>query len=188
MPWGQKERYGLLPIVETDPQAAGQFHCGKDHLDRYLRECRSAHTSRISHTTVAFHLDYAGIAGYYTLSNDSLKLKTSEVEEYGLSDFGDLASYPAVKIGRLAVAQELQGSGVGRQLLRFIKASIFESQYASACRLLIVDADNDPNVLRFYESNGFEVSLWAEDQARNHAKRGARQATIKMVSDIMVPL
>ena len=176
MPWRNQELYGLLPITEVDPQIVGRFTCGKENLDLFLQSCADAHNARISYTTAVFHADFEGIVGFFTLSDDSLKLKTSEIDAYGLFDYSDLASFPAVKIGRLAIAEELHGQGLGRQILRFIKASILESSYASACRLLIVDAVNEPAILNFYASHGFEDSILANDQSKNHGGKKIRGA------------
>jgi len=126
------------------------------------------------------------------MSNDSIKLKTSEISELGLDEFDQLGSYPAVKLGRFAVSEDLQGQGVGQQLLRFVKGAIFDANYRSAARLIVVDAANTAKVLRFYESNGFVSSLWAEDQARHQGRsvRGRNNLaaeTVKMIADIMRP-
>lgn len=182
------EGYGLIRVSDVEPEYLARFSCGVDNLDQYLRDSHVAHNQRISHTTVAFHRDYAsGPVGYFTLSNDSIKLKSSEITEFGLDDFGSLASYPAVKLGRFAVAQDLHGKGVGPQLLRFVDASILDENYRSAARLIVVDAANRDGVPQFYGRNGYVSSLWAEDQLRNHGGRGKNTApeTVKMIKDVM---
>ena len=134
------------------------------------------------------HRDFgAGPVGYFTLSNDSIRLKTSEISELGLDDFGTLGSFPAVKLGRFAVNQALQGSGVGSYMLRFVEGSILDSEYRSAARLIVVDAVNRPDVRKFYERNGYIVSLWAEDQQKNHGGirgRNMKPETVKMIKDV----
>lgn len=180
--------YGLIPVSEVEPEHLNRFTCGIESLDEYLRNSHDAHSKRISHTTVVFHQDYAtGPVGYFTLSNDSIKLKSSEVSEFGLDDFGSLGSYPAVKLGRFAISNDLQGKGVGPQLLRFVQASILDMTYRSAARLIVVDAANRDGVPRFYEKNGYVSSLWAEDQVRNHGGRSKNTApeTVKMIKDVM---
>jgi hypothetical protein len=75
-------------------------------------------------------------------------------------------------------------SGLGAQILERVMGEILDAESLSAARLVIVDADNDPPVLRFYERHGFEKSLWAEKQARNHGGRSP-PAAIKMIRDIL---
>lgn len=182
------EGYGLIQVLEVAPEHLNKFTCGIENLDDYLRTSHDAHSGRISHTTVVFHRDYAaGPVGYFTLSNDSIKLKSSEIAEFGLDDFSSLGSYPAVKLGRFAVSKDLQGKGVGPQLLRFVQASILDMNYRSAARLIVVDAANRDGVPQFYAKNGYVSSLWAEDQARNHGGRSKNVApeTVKMIKDVM---
>jgi ribosomal protein S18 acetylase RimI-like enzyme len=56
--------------------------------------------------------------------------------------------------------------GVGQHLMRLVHGEILDSTSLSAARLIIVDADNRPEVLRFYRAHGYQDSLWAEQQGR----------------------
>lgn len=47
---------------------------------------------------------------------------------------------------------------------------------------------NDEAVLGFYRKLGFEVSLWAEEMAKNHTKKRTQPATIKMHRDVFKDL
>lgn len=181
--------FGLLPIREVEPQLLAAFSCGKARLDQFLVEqATDLHLDRLGHTTVVFHQDLNGIVvGYFTLSNDGIPLKTSEITELGLRGEAKFTAFPAVKLGRLAVHQDLQGQGIGRQLVDLVLGEILDSESLSAARLLIVDADNDPSVLTFYRKEGFQLSLWAENATRNHARgeRNAQPATVKMIRDVL---
>lgn len=182
------EGYGLLPVVEVAPALLAQFDCGKDHLNRFLVESAAVHLDRLGLTTVAFHNDLPGrIVGYFTLANDGLPLTTSEQGELGLHDDVALASFPAVKLCRLAVSLDLQRRGVGQQLMALVHGAIHDASSLSATRILIVDADNVPDVVSFYARLGYRNSLWAERQARHHGlgTRKAPPAAIKMIRDIL---
>lgn len=63
-------------------------------------------------------------------------------------------SQPAVKIGRLAVSSRLQRSGIGTELMDFIK-TWFSRDNKTGCRFIVVDALNNPDAQRFYQKNGF---------------------------------
>jgi ribosomal protein S18 acetylase RimI-like enzyme len=142
------------------------------------------HAKRLGLTSVVFHSAYQGPVGYFTLANDSIPLKTSEAFDLDIDDGYMLPSFPAVKIGRFAIAKPLQGDGVGSAVLKLVFGEVLDSRSLSSSRLLIVDADNDPLVIKFYGRHGFEKSLWAESQAQNHGGRGA-PTTVKMLRDVL---
>ena len=66
-----------------------------------------------------------------------------------------LSRFPGVLIGRLAVAEQFIGKGIGSEILDFVKLWFLSEDNKTGCRLAIVDAKNKPNVLKFYEKNGF---------------------------------
>ena len=50
---------------------------------------------------------------------------------------------------------EFAGKGIGSEALDFIKGWFYSSSNKTGCRFVIVDAVNEPQVLSFYEKNGF---------------------------------
>ena len=66
-----------------------------------------------------------------------------------------LGSYPAVKIGRLAVSLQHKGEGLGTDIVSAIKQMLVNNTAVSACRFLTVDAYKD--ALPFYLKNGFRL-------------------------------
>ncbi len=170
-----EDGYGLLPIVDISPEATTGFDCGKPHLNEFLVSARFFHRDRLGLTSVVFHRDVPNqVIGYFTLANDALPLTTSEQGELGLQDTIPLKAYPAVKLGRLAVAAAFQGQGIGEQVMDLVHGEILDSSSLSAARLVILDADNEPRVLSFYRKLGYQESLWAEKQA-NKVLVGDRQ-------------
>lgn len=183
--------YGVLPVADVLPEQLADFRCGKPHLDQFLVDAaRDMHDRRLGFTSVVFHESLPGPIAYFTLANDSIPLTDSEKFELDLMEAG-LGSFPAVKIGRLAVRGDLQGSGIGRYVVStLILGTIVDSQAFSASRLIVLDADNDPGVVHFYEQLGFERSLWAEQRQARQGRSGRAQATrppstIKMHRDIL---
>ena len=67
-----------------------------------------------------------------------------------------LSRFPGVLIGRLAVSETFAGHGIGSEIIDFIKLWFLSEENKTGCRLAIVDAKNKPNVLKFYEKNGFK--------------------------------
>ena len=72
--------------------------------------------------------------------------------------------YPGVLVGRLAVNQEYSHKGIGSEALLFIKQWFLSPDNKTGCRFVVVDAVNDPNVLQFYQKNGFVFLFTTEEQ------------------------
>ncbi|GHU73946.1 hypothetical protein FACS189413_18640 [Bacteroidia bacterium] len=102
---------------------------------------------------------------YFCLSNDNLK---REVKDRLTADEKTIwnrlsriiphpkrrGTYPAVKIGRLAVAKKYAGSGMGRKILNIVTQIYLEQNQRSGCRFITVDAY--ANAFGFYQKNGFD--------------------------------
>lgn len=67
-----------------------------------------------------------------------------------------LSRYPGVLIGRLAVSSSFAGQGIGSEILDFVKTWFASDENKTGCRLVIVDAKNQDEVLNFYRKNGFK--------------------------------
>lgn len=109
--------------------------------------------------------------GYFTLANDSLPLTTSEQGELGLYDTVVLKAYPAVKLGRLAVASDLQGQGIGEQVMDLVHGEILDSASLSAARLVM-------GAVAALDRSGSAASLEALGcAAAGESARGSRCST-----------
>lgn len=179
--------YGLLQVTSARPDLLDSFDCGKLHLNEFLsQKAPFFHRARLGLTSVVMHSQVRGEAlGYFTLSNDAIQLMTSEELELGLEDKTGLKHFPAIKIGRLAVAKPYQGNGIGSDILRLAMDQMLLDGASSAARIAVVDADNDEGVVDFYKRNFFVVSQWAEKQATHQGKKTARRTTVTMLRDIL---
>jgi predicted N-acetyltransferase YhbS len=72
-------------------------------------------------------------------------------------------TYPALKIGRLAVDVGFKGCGIGSYILNAVE-TIVQDTRDYGCRFLTVDAYRD--AFGFYLKNGFEF-LSSEDETDN---------------------
>lgn len=129
------------------------FHCGIESLDNYIKkQAKQDVKRRISQVFIATDLmNPEIIVGFYTLSSLSISLKDMPTK---LSKKLPRHPIPAALIGRLAVRQNKQGTGIGRMLLtdavkRTLKVSSDIAIYA-----LVVDAINVQAEL-FYKQYGF---------------------------------
>ena len=139
------------------------FTCGTDDdMDEFFRKDALDYTQFLMGKSYCFRLkdDAQTIVACFTVSNDSIRIydlpssrrnamwKITHREKM-------LTRYPGVLIGRLAVAAQFSGRGIGSAVLRFIKMWFLDEDNKTGCRFAIVDAKNEPEVLRFYERNGF---------------------------------
>lgn len=187
---------GLIPLNEVAPQALpwiDTFDSGRPNLDQFLRDtAKDQHADHLSQSSLIFHDQFEGLVGYITMANDCVPLTPFETGELGLRNLYDLRYFPAVKICRLAVHQELKRQGIGRFIIELAIGQIIGSQTPSAARLLITDAVNEPEVLAFYKGMGFFDSGWADEQAKKaqQQQKGGKgsppgqRATVKMLRDL----
>jgi GNAT superfamily N-acetyltransferase len=121
-------------------------------LDRYLREfALQDMRRRVAGCFVALN-DAQVIIGFYTLAATSVTLDalpsdlTKRLPRYPL--------VPAVLMGRLAVAVEHQGQGLGKALI--VDAAIRTDRLRIGAFAIIVDAKDD-RAAAFYQSSGFAL-------------------------------
>ncbi|MDR2469122.1 MAG: GNAT family N-acetyltransferase [Tannerella sp.] len=71
------------------------------------------------------------------------------------------SSYPAVKIGRLAVSKKYAGSGFGRLMIQIVREMFVTDTQQTGCRFVTVDAYR--NAADFYIHNRFDF-LTGDDE------------------------
>lgn len=130
------------------------FESGLESIDRYLRETARGHTDKgVSLTRVLVHADAAPpkpILGYFTLT-------PCMVEAAGWPEVPKaLPRNPvgAVLLGRLGVATDMQGAGIGSRLLSLARRISHDSLTSTGGIGLVVDAATD-HLVTFYEHYGF---------------------------------
>jgi GNAT superfamily N-acetyltransferase len=128
------------------------FDCGDTDLNIYLkRYARQNHESGGAKCFLAVPTDKpTQILGFYTLSPASLEYaRTPALAKRGLGRYDVLV----FRVGRLAVAQSMQGRGLGGSLLlRAAERCIRVAQEVGGVALLI-DAKND-RAAKWYEGYG----------------------------------
>ncbi|HUF21734.1 MAG TPA: GNAT family N-acetyltransferase [Burkholderiales bacterium] len=128
------------------------FSCGVPALEQWLRQIARQHARKgISRTYVAVDPDRREIVrGYYSVT-------VGEAHSPDLPQ--DLArklpkKIPIVLIGRLAVATDMQGKGLGSVLLVDALARIVRISEEVGISAILVDAKNSQAV-KFYRHHGF---------------------------------
>ena len=138
-----------------EPPASHERHdftCGVAALDRYFREQVSQDIRRrVTNCFVA--IDTAGgVAGYYTFAAASLPM--AELTADAVKRLPRYPLLPAALIGRLAVAAQHRGQGLGAALI--VDAIARTMRAEPAIFALIVDA-KDEAAVAFYGHLGFHT-------------------------------
>lgn len=164
----------LVNVSQDVSGKLGNFNCDDKHVNKFFRVKAMDYSSQFLSRSFCFinKKNLNEIVCAYCLSNDSVNLLglPEKVKEKFQSKFPrgkGLASYPAIKIGRLGVQKEYSDGGahIGTQLLDYIKYKCLDFGTNSACRYLVVDSYNKEKNLNFYKSNGFEF-LMEEDEEK----------------------
>lgn len=147
------------------------FDCGDSDLNDFLKhDALFFSEKRIANTYVV--TEKGIIIAYFSLLND----KVSKLDATGSSwkrlkklfpRSKHFSSYPAIKIGRLAVDLKYEGQGIGRELMKQIKESVAKGSKVSAFRFLTVDAYL--SAVPFYEKNGFKMLLGNDENKHTRA-------------------
>ena len=148
-----------IEILDKARHDRAGFRCGVVELDGYLH--RQAAQDQERRAAVVYVATYSApeVAGFYTLSQFTLEL--TDLPE-GIAK--RLARYPLVSatlIGRLAVAEQWQGRGLGRDLLfDALWRALGQSRFIASAGV-VVDA-KDAQAASFYRKYGFAAVLGTE--------------------------
>ena len=141
------------------------------------------HRDFLSHTSLIFHEDFKGLVGFVTLANDAIPLNIVEIGRMALNYNCSIPSFPAVKICRLGVHQDLQGQKIGKRILDLVTGAIAGTNSITSTRFLVTDAIDQPRVVKFYEDYGFTRSIFFASKGVGETKRKGTP-TVKMIRDI----
>lgn len=145
--------YRVRPL-DTFADVAG-FECGKPPLDEYLRRYASQDVRRNLARVFVVTPEQSPrkIVGYFTLSAGSVNC--SNLPEK-LARKLPRYPVPVALIGRLAVAKEFQGKGLGSILVAKAAEKVVMASETLAVAGIVVDAKDDEAV-SFYRHLGFLV-------------------------------
>lgn len=103
-------------------------------------------------TTYLFLYD-SKLLAYLSLCNDAIQLDFEEKNEMGLS----YTTEPAIKIARLAVSNQAQGMGLGKEAIQY--AIVVSQQVMELSGVVFLTLDCYEHRLSYYENFGFEKNL-----------------------------
>ncbi|MDE5998092.1 MAG: GNAT family N-acetyltransferase [Muribaculaceae bacterium] len=147
------------------------FRCSEDDLNNFLFEDAKYFQKELMAVTYLIEdLSHNVTVAYFSLLADKITFNPEEKSVWNklnrkIPNSKRRKSYPALKIGRLAVNEEYAGTGVGTFILDSIKYA-FTSVKRLGCRFITVDALI--SATSFYEKNGFKffTELDKDDKTR----------------------
>lgn len=138
-------------IEKLEKQNRAGFDCGNAALNDYFqRRAGQDQRRRYAVCFVALDVVSEGVAGYYTLSSGTVDL--DRLPEDLTARLPRYPAVPVVKIGRLAVDHNFQGTGLARILLADAYTRILHLDVGAYA--IAVDAVDD-QAEAFYVHHGF---------------------------------
>jgi predicted GNAT family N-acyltransferase len=149
---GRAEFFHLEPLGKLHHR--GEFHCGVESLDLYLKTQASQDMRRKANAVfVLTPADLPSqIAGYFTLC--ATGLAPGNIPEAARKHIPRYPMVSATLLGRLAVSVEFQGKGLGSVLLAKALAKSYENAAQVGSSMVVVDAIGD-RAAKFYAAHGF---------------------------------
>lgn len=139
----------------------GAFDCHDEDLNDFiLNEASLYRNALLSVTYVVEDKESDEVLAYFSLANDKISISDFESKtdfnrfrKHKFVNEKRLRSYPAIKIGRLAISKSAQHQSIGTYLLEFIE-DYFIVDNKSGCRFVTVDAYVD--AIPFYIKNNYQ--------------------------------
>lgn len=152
------------------------FDCGLEDITSFLHDDAVSYQAEKMANTYLFEDEKGSVFAFFSISNDCLN-DLGDEQGYtnniwnrlhrflGLPNAKRIRQYPAIKIGRLGVHKDLHGSGIAYELMDFIKGWVM-IDHKPACRLLILDAVNEPKQVKYYDRNNFKFLLKSDEDGK----------------------
>ena len=115
-------------------------------------------------TYVLEDTDTGKIAAYFSLLNDKVDREFADPRIWNnlsrkIPNAKRRSSYPALKIGRLAVSNEMKGQDIGTKIINYIQTRC-TSNPSTGCRFITVDAY--VSAVGFYQKCDFKLLVQPE--------------------------
>lgn len=150
------------------PQGTGgldiaSFCCGRRAVDFFFKSEAQEYQDELFGKTYYFCLPQkpSEIVAGFTVANASIftkRLPNSRQKRIGseVHHKKGMINYPAVLLAQLGVDEKYRGNHIGAQIIDFVTLWFTSSKNKTGCRHLIVDAYDEPELLRFYLENGLK--------------------------------
>jgi GNAT superfamily N-acetyltransferase len=153
-----------LSLIKVDDSTIFKpFDCGDSDLNEFLIEKSKGYSKELLATSFVLE-DQNNTIAFFSIFNDSLRVQEKDfaskaawkrfLKEIVSHPKRHLEYFPAIKIGRLAVTNQIQKSGIGKQIVNFIIDFAITQNKTCACKFITVDAYDKS--LGFYKKIGFK--------------------------------
>ena len=157
-----------LKVIRLTPDyIVKPFDCGDLDLNEFLLKESENYQKQLIATTYLIERKETTVA-FYSLLNDKVSIADTPSKSSWRKYFRDtfpqgkrFFSYPAVKIGRLAVDLNYQSKGLGTFIMDSIKGNLIENP-KTGCKYITVDAYRQS--LNYYEKNGFKYMTSSDEK------------------------
>lgn len=147
------------------------FCCGRPSVDEFFKQEAQDYQDELFGKTYYFCLPEkpSEIVAGFTVANASIftkHLPNSRQKKIGFEVHHEkgLINYPAILLAQLGVDVKYKGNHIGAQIIDFVAAWFTSTRNKSGCRHLIVDAYDEPQLLKFYQQNGLNFFFSNEQQ------------------------
>ncbi len=138
--------------LRADHECAG-FASGRPQLDEWLIDHAFGARAQGTRTYVLVEAGDVAVRGYFAIAPHLIQR-----DEVGVPFARGMPSrIPAILLAKLALHTDLQGSGVGSDLLVFALGTIVEAARNAGGKLVVVDAI-DEAAASFYRAHDFQPS------------------------------
>ena len=156
----------ILRRFNPDTDIQKPFDCGDKNLNDFLLKTAGNRLNAFCHEKELLSVTYVienaeehSIVAYFSLLHDKIERDFADGAIWNrmsrrIPNAKRKSSYPALKIGRLAVRKSAQSAGIGTRIIQFVEAEYLENRKAG-CRFITVDAllSAEP----FYRKCSFDV-------------------------------
>jgi GNAT superfamily N-acetyltransferase len=141
------------PVPITADHDTSSFTCRHDSLNQWLRRRALANALSGATRTYVVCAERTRVVGYYALAAGSIAIESAPARmRRNMPD-----PLPVIVLGRLAVADEWSGQGIGSGLLKdAVLRSLQAADIIGACALLCHAIDDEAK--SFYAKHGFAES------------------------------
>lgn len=144
------------------------FDCGDQDLNEFLHEDAKLYLKE--HLAVTYILENGeDTIAYFSVQNDKISIDDFPTNSQfnkarkGIPRAKMHKSYPAVKLGRLAVSEKYSGNGLGAQIIDYLKV-FFITGNRTGCRFMLVDAYTTK--VDWYEKHKFKLLKPKDDKQK----------------------
>ena len=163
-------------LILSDKQVILDFDCGNADLNEFFNHDALAYKQQMLTRTYFFrHRSSGAVVGAFSFSASSIKTadlpgsRSKKVKEHVPRE-KSMKSYPAMLVGRLGVATEFNGQGVGSQMMDIVKDFCLV-HFPDFVRYLLIEAYNEPAIVGFYQKNDFTTVFSTEAQEKQNYRQ-----------------